>query len=265
MSTNPYAAPRAQVADETIDLRGDFLPAGRKVPTGNGWTWISAAWSIFRAKAGLWIATAVVLSVIYLALFVAYTLFPFVGAILFTLLSPVYAAGLVIMSRAIDRGGDARFNQLFAGFTHRLGALLTVGIVYFIANLVIGVGVFWLLGADMSMSAIPADPTAALMLTSKVAVAGLIVMALMLPVVMAVWFAPALIALHEMAPIEAMKHSFSGGLKNMLPFLLYGIVLLVASVIASIPALLGWLVLGPVIGASIYTSYRDIYFTEPAA
>jgi hypothetical protein len=32
------------------------------------------------------------------------------------------------------------------------------------------------------------------------------------------------------------------------------------AILASIPFLLGWLVLGPVIGASIYTSYRDIYF-----
>ena len=49
MSTNPYAAPRAQVADEAVVPRGDFLPAGRGVPAGNGWTWITengvtAAW-----------------------------------------------------------------------------------------------------------------------------------------------------------------------------------------------------------------------------
>ena len=56
-----------------------------------------------------------------------------------------------------------------------------------------------------------------------------------------------------------MKGSFSGCLKNMLPFLLYGVVLFVLSILASLPLLLGWLVLGPVFGASIYTSYRDIY------
>jgi uncharacterized membrane protein len=196
-------------------------------------------------------------------LFIVYGLFPLVGAILFTLVSPIYAAGLVMMSRTVDQGGEARLTQLFAGFKHRFGALLTIGIVYFITNLVIGGGVFWLMGVDMSVTTIPADPTAALMLASRVAVAGLIVMALMLPVVMAVWFAPALIALHEVGSLEAMKQSFTGCLKNMLPFLLYGIVLVIAAVIASIPALLGWLVLGPVIGASIYTSYRDIFFTSP--
>ena len=51
MSTNPYAAPKAQVADETLVPGGNFVPNGRTVPTGNGWTWFSAAWSC-RACAG---------------------------------------------------------------------------------------------------------------------------------------------------------------------------------------------------------------------
>jgi hypothetical protein len=40
-----------------------------------------------------------------------------------------------------------------------------------------------------------------------------------------------------------------------------GVILLVASIVASIPLGLGWLVLGPVLVASIYTGYRDIYFS----
>jgi len=66
---------------------------------------------------------------------------------------------------------------------------------------------------------------------------------------------------HPLA-LEAMQQSFFGCLKNVLPFLLYGVILFIASVIASIPVLLGWLILGPVLAASVYTAYRDIYFTE---
>jgi uncharacterized membrane protein len=96
----------------------------------------------------------------------------------------------------------------------------------------------------------------------SLALVSLVILALLLPLIMALWFAPALVVFHDMGAWEAMKASFRGGMKNMLPFLLYGIVLTIASVVASIPALLGWLVLGPVIAASIYTSYRDIYFSE---
>jgi uncharacterized membrane protein len=56
-----------------------------------------------------------------------------------------------------------------------------------------------------------------------------------------------------------MKASFTGCLRNILPFLLYSVVLFVLSIVASVPLLLGWLVLGPVFAASVYTSYRDIY------
>jgi len=80
--------------------------------------------------------------------------------------------------------------------------------------------------------------------------------------VMATWFAAALIAFHEMSAVEAMKSSFAACLKNFLPFLVYGLILLIPSLVATLPLGLGWLVLGPVVAASIYTAYRDIYFNR---
>jgi hypothetical protein len=38
------------------------------------------------------------------------------------------------------------------------------------------------------------------------------------------------------------------------------VIALVLGMLASIPFGLGWLVLGPVLGASLYTGYRDIFF-----
>jgi uncharacterized membrane protein len=67
---------------------------------------------------------------------------------------------------------------------------------------------------------------------------------------------------NERGAIEAMKESFAGCLKNIVPFLLYGIILLVLNVVAAIPLLLGYLVFVPVAAASLYTSYRDIYYTS---
>jgi uncharacterized membrane protein len=56
-----------------------------------------------------------------------------------------------------------------------------------------------------------------------------------------------------------MKASFTGCLRNVVPFLVYGIVGFVLAIVATIPLGLGWLVLGPVFAASVYTGYRDIY------
>jgi uncharacterized membrane protein len=84
--------------------------------------------------------------------------------------------------------------------------------------------------------------------------------ALLLPLLMATWFAPTLIVLQEMGVGAAMKASFAGCVKNILPFFLYGVITLVASVIASVPLGLGWLLLLPLLFLSVYTTYRDIYF-----
>ena len=64
------------------------------------------------------------------------------------------------------------------------------------------------------------------------------------------------------SPVKAMKVSFFGCLKNIVPFLLYGVVMMVLCVVAAIPVMLGYLVLGPVIIASIYTGYRDIFTAD---
>jgi uncharacterized membrane protein len=89
--------------------------------------------------------------------------------------------------------------------------------------------------------------------------AGLIVAALLLPVMAAMWFAAPLVVFQELGAWEAMKQSFMGCMKNILPFLWYSVVLLLLSLLAVIPIGLGLLILWPVIAASLYTAYRDIY------
>jgi uncharacterized membrane protein len=90
-------------------------------------------------------------------------------------------------------------------------------------------------------------------------IAWLLAMALSVLLYMALWFAPALVALRGVAPVESIRQSFFGCLKNIVPFLIYGIIMMVLSIVATIPLGLGWLVLGPVAVASVYVAYRDIY------
>jgi uncharacterized membrane protein len=90
----------------------------------------------------------------------------------------------------------------------------------------------------------------------------LIVMAVALPIFMAFWFAPALVAISNMSPIDALAASFKGCLKNILPFLLYGIVFLVLFILGSIPLGLGLLVVLPLVFTSTYAAYRDIFLGD---
>jgi hypothetical protein len=255
MSANPQAA--ATGNEPTVVLPGHFIPQGRGVPMGNGWTWLADAWTIFRKAAGTWIGMVVVFAVIAI---VAH-LIPFIGAIAMQVLWPVFVGGLMLASRSIDQGGEAQFSQLFAGFQHRTGTLVALGVVWLVLSIIIvvivgvitGVQVFAIMGAGGNP-----EQFAGIALTALLAL--LLILALMLPLVMATWFAPALIVFNDVGVGAAMKASFGGCLKNILPFLLYGLLALIAGVIATIPLGLGWLVLAPVLTASVYTSYRDIYF-----
>ncbi len=255
MTTNPYSAPAAQVADPVGAAQGNFVPGGRSVSAGRGWSWIAEGWGLFKAQPWMWILIWVVLVVMLLAL----QFIPILGPIANAILWPVFSAGLVLGCRSLEQGGRLEFGHLFAGFRERLGTLAGVGAVSlgisFLIVLIVGVG-FGLGMATLFSSTQPARPEAAM----SGLLAGLIMLALMLPLFMAMWFAPALVVLNERGVIEAMKESFRGCLRNVVPFLVYGLVGLVLSMLASIPFALGWLVLGPVFVASIYTGYRDIYF-----
>jgi len=100
-----------------------------------------------------------------------------------------------------------------------------------------------------------------------IALGSLVTLALMVPLLAAYWFAPALVIMHGVPPLDAMKASFGACLRNFIPFLLYGVVMLVLCIVAVIPIGLGLLVWIPLSFTSTYAAYRDI-FTEdsrPAA
>ena len=238
MSTpNPYAAPKAPVADQKAILPGNFTPGGQARPAGEGWSWIAEGWRFFMKAPGTWIG----ISLVGMVIFIVLAIIPFLGGIALSLLAPV-----------------------FAGFQTQLGNLVAVGAIYLGLSLVImliimvvtGASMFAMFGAGGGQ-----DAAAAAGALTTMVLAMLLGLALFVPLAMLMWFAPALVALNAVGPVEAMKQSFSGCLRNIVPFLVYGIVLFVLAIVASLPILLGWLVLGPVTAASVYTSYRDIYLS----
>jgi uncharacterized membrane protein len=258
MSTNPYATPKADVADVGAAPRGNFVAEGRTVPAGHGWTWIADAWELFKRAPVVWIGMVLAFAVIFFVL----AFIPVLGALASVALGPVFGAGFVIGCRALDEGGELKFGHLFAGFQTRFGTLVAVGLLYLAASFLIMLLVGLIAGVSMfAIFAGGTEPANVAAAFATMGLAFLIATALMLPVVMAIWFAPPLVAFSELSAFDALKSSFLGCLKNIVPFLIYGLILLGFAILASIPFGLGWLVLAPVIGASIYTAYRDIYFT----
>jgi len=259
-TVNPYAAPKAAVADETVVRNADFVPGGQSRPVGHGWMWITDAWALFKRQPALWIGMVLLLFVIMIvAAFI-----PFIGGLAMSLFGPVFAAGVVIGCKALDTGGELELGHLFAGFREKTGTLVGVGALYLGASLLVMLVVGVTMGVGMSAMMGRGDPQAVGAMGMTMVLAMLVMFALLLPVVMAIWFAAPLVVFHDHGALDAMKASFAGCLKNILPFLWYGVIFMVLAVVATIPIGLGWLVLGPVLAASIYTAYRDIYLMPRA-
>ena len=258
--TDPLT-PGAAIPDP--NPRPSLTATARTVDAGRGAAWWSEAWRLFAAAPGPWLLIVLILLVINVVLLVI----PLVGHLAMQLLYPVFAGGLVLGCRAIDRGQPLTVNHLFAGFGERIGQLLILGLIYLCLAIAITLAVAGILlvffGAAVFSSVFqmtdPFSASAAMGILSILLVGMLLFMLLFLPLFMAIWFAPALIVLRGLEPWEAMKASLAGCLKNVLPFLIYGLVGFVLAIVASIPLMLGWFVLGPVTMASVYTGYCDIF------
>jgi uncharacterized membrane protein len=234
------------------------LAEPRLVDAGRGLSWWTEAWPLFTKCAGIWIVMTLMLIVIFIVL----SLIPLVGGLAISLLLPVFAGGWMLAARKVDAGGNAEIADLFSGFRDKLSPLLVLGALMLAASLVITL-VAVLLGAGAILGVI----TGVALGSGDGAMAGLgagmlgllVAVALSLVVTMAIWFAPALVVLRNVAPVEAMKASFAACLKNTVPLLVYSVLYLVAAIVASIPFGLGWIVLMPVLMLTLYVSYKDIF------
>lgn len=259
------------MVNESVPSPGPAVAPGGSVPVaprtaaaGRGASWWGEAWRLFLPAIGVWLLIVVIMVVVHIVL----AFIPMVGSLASSVLFPVFVGGLMLGCRAVDRGEPLTVNHLFAGFGARAGQLLVVGVIYTAIAVAIVLAVAGVLIMAFGAAVLaqlfqlqdPASVAAALggMLLAFL-VGTLLLLALSLPLLMAVWFAPALVVLRGIEPWAAMKASFSGCLGNVVPFLIYGLIGIGLAVVASIPLMLGWLVLGPVTIASVYTSYCDIY------
>lgn len=262
---NPYAAPSASLQPDDDGSAARFNPDGKSVGSDRVVGWYGSGFDMFKSNVGIWI----VMSLVFMVIVVVLSFIPLVN-IAVNIIFPVFVGGFMLGCAAIDRGEDLRIDHLFEGFQKHFGSLAIVGLLYMailfgmmivvgiLAAMVIGIGG---LGAMMSGGGNGSAALFAGGVGIGIILLVLVVLALSIPLAMAVWYAPALVVFHNMAPIDAMKSSFSGCMKNILPFLIYGILYLVFAIVATIPFGLGWFVLGPVIVASVYTSYKEIYLS----
>jgi len=234
----------------------------RGVDAGVDW-WLTA-WRLFIRAPITWIVllvAGVVLSFLADRLLERYLVLNFAFSLL---LGTVFVAAVLAVARALDRKQPVTLGDVFAAFGNRFLPLIVLTLavsIGFALCVVIGAGVVQLIfGAGLAdawrwiVDAQQATTTEELM--------SVMAKHDPLPLLMAAWFAPALVLFPGDGPFTALRKSLVAALKNVVPFLIYGALGLVLAIVASAPILLGWILLAPVMMITLYTSYADVFAVD---
>ena len=232
----------------------------RKVAASEGFQWVTAGFRLYRK-------TPLLLSAAFGVLFgliMAFGLIPLIGSSLSDLVYPLMVAGFMAAYRVLDNGEDLELPQFMAGLKGPLIPLMTIGAVQLLGSVLIG-QIMIAMGFNpqavmevaRSSNPSPADIQTVMNQAMPAMLTGF---ALFVPLVMATWFAPALILFGGARPVTALGVSLRAVAKNwaavLLNLMTLGLVLILA---ALIPLLLGLLIAMPLLYGSLYASYQAIF------
>jgi hypothetical protein len=185
------------MATEGLNLATD----PRENPAGAGVEWIAEGWRLFVKAPLMWIVAILVIIVIA----VVVNFIPVLGPLAFQIAQPVFAAGLMVACRSLETGGEFEIEHVFAGFKQNFAGLVIVGLIFMAASLALllvfalfaGFGIVVAFATGDTQDAWPAIMASGI----SILVGSLVTMLLMVPPLMLYWFAPALVMLHDMAPV----------------------------------------------------------------
>ena len=250
----------------------------QQLPAARGVFWLSAGFALYRRSPPL----LTLLTMGYLLVVLGFGLIPLFGPFLLPLMLPALTALVANGCRFLDLADGSRLplsRALTSGLVEQKGALLRLGVLHLTGTLaVLGIdtlieGSGWAgLGLGESNEAVGLAHMLRLMLIAS-------------PLLLAFWFAPLLTAWDGVPAAKSLFFSFVAAWRNWRAFLAYGLaatllgvflpglLLIVASLISKTLAdvismalrMLLVLIFAPVLMASVYLSYRDVFHSPTAA
>ena len=225
-----------------------------EVRAGRGVGWLAEGFALFRRKPFAWIGLCAGWMVITFGLLVI----PLVGGVVANFLQPVFFASFAITAFRQNAGEPVAMGDLFSGFRRNLRALVNLGALLLIAEIAI-FALMALLGLPMAGDG--ERFTVSQYVDQLRGKEWILIIGFVLTVVVkgAVWFAPPLIAFHDMGTAHAIRWSVYAALANIGAMLVYGVVLFLIFFVGLIPWGLGLLVVIPVMAISTYAGYREVF------
>ena len=231
------------------------------VAPARGWRWIADAFAMFTRAAVPWL----LLNLVLVAIGWLLGKVPGTGEYLFYLLAPIFLGGIMAACRDLEAGGAMAVADLFRGFRQGTTALLLLGVAHLVGMVVIEGLVRSIAGPEfvaVTRGEIPVtDPSMRNPeVQGRILLAMLVSLLVYLPMAMALWFSPALVMLDRQPPLRALALSLLACLRNLLPFMVFGLASTALLVLALVPPYAAGLVLWvPVMALAIFTSYRDVF------
>ncbi|NMG33865.1 hypothetical protein GRF61_05295 [Azoarcus sp. TTM-91] len=227
---------------------------------GDALRWLTTGWKLFLRSPTTWLLQTLVLILILLALGVV----PVLGWAAVPVAFPLLAAGMVASARRVESGEVLRVDHLFDGLRRHAGNLLLVGAFHLLGVLFAALIAAAIGGSAVLTGAIVGAFTGVGLATGGVMFGMLVFTVLWIMLMMALWFAPALVMLQDVAPLDAMKLSAQACFGSLLTFIIFAVMLYVLVWVAMIPAGLGMFVLVPVIAGAQLAAWRDLFSPRPA-
>lgn len=242
-------------------------------------SWLSDGWRLFKKAPALWLSMAI----LYLAGAVVLDQIPFVGILIVVLLTPILAAGPLALAAELAQGRSPPSWPTEGGIGDRIKTLFGRGLrqllygaadserllsLMVIATLVLGATVVVQVLAEMLKvggAALPAFVAGSvgpsIWVPALISLALVLLLKLVLTFVML--YAVQLVIVEGHSPLTALEYGVNACIGSALPLLGIGVVLvlplIIAASIGDLTAAIVGLVVLPMLTASLYRSYRDLY------
>lgn len=240
----------------------------RRLPARHGALWLMAGFGLFRANPPL----LTMVTMAYLLVVVVISLLPYAGSFILPVAMPALTLMVANSCRAIEKGGWRPVGHFAEGLREHRAALLLLGGLQLLGSLAMrGIATLFGIGTD-NIAGGKLDPEQLLGILLPLAAMGL-------PLLLAFWFAPMLTGWNGVSPLKSVFFSFVAAMRNWRAFLAYAVTIALAGIVlpellivfsgavsasfadgvATMLRMLFIFILSPVLMASVYLSYRDIF------
>lgn len=235
--------------DEDNDWGIGHLSIPRACKAMEGYSWLKRAYKIFSYQPVGWMSVIFFISIVSIFSSILFqstgsSFINMLGGLFVLYIFQIISAGLFVAAHRCEQDQYVDFACIFSGFSKCAKSLFIFSVIYFIAILAVDKLCHFLLhmyGSDiiekvMAMTNIEEIQKALLdpATQNEFMRYSIIWMLLILSLAVLFGFAPALIIFHNTSPIEAIKLSMLGVVRNMNGLGIYGLFIIGISIIFSI-------------------------------